>query len=985
MTRKGMLESKSWRVVFFVLLALCVTDTAWARKDTPDEKNIAKLPKITVTGSHIKRTDLEGPANVIVIDKAQLSQRAYTTVYEALQDLTVNNGSKLETPEVSGRFTPDVQTTNLRGFGFGTTLTLVNGRRLANYPAAYLSIGTVFNYGSIPIAAVERIEVLTTGASAIYGSDAVAGVVNIILRKDIDETTVNLLYGTPTGTKTPRNDIRLQLLNGKTFDRGSYTFTLEYNKRDPILGRDYKQYDNQQDDYPYGQGVYAPSLGIIDNFKSAFGVYPRFRDPVETTGQSSDKACSGTSSNTYAFWPGNGYFCTNALEGAPSINFRDEKESISAYFNGTLEAGRNGTELFTDFLYYRASSKNYSNSAVIGADILDLNKPDTVGFGSHDWYHFQRVFTAAEMGVDPSKKFDDEAWTVVGGARGTFGGGHDWEFSVDYSKYTQHSEEGWFTWRGVIDNMLGTWLGKSFFGSDWWSGGTLGEDIPFGLGIPENQYGPAGQAVRDAAGVVTYGNDSADLLASLKVSGDLFEMPAGPLSYAAVLEYEDTSIDYEPDDLLKQLPPTTDVNGNPIHGLTGSGWFGLTGYYGGGDRQRYSFGAELRIPVLNVLTLTGAARYDHYDSGSTSIGGKITPSASFEFRPFKSLLIRGGYTGSFRAPDMSEVFVRSGFYFGAIDYVNCLDLYAFQNGTKEGFNPNTCTPVGIFVQRVGSQDVGLPPPDAETGHSDWIGLSWDILDALNLTVDYTEMTLKQRVWPQDPRDLLDDEYACSIGEQPSTITCDQVPKQIIRAVDPITGAHFITDFYVTSINRRREEGSFFDVKLTYSLNTRVGDFRFRLDYDNVHKHTLQLQEGEAPVNLRDDPLYSGWDFRSKAAASLTWRYRNFQTTLTGIYRGSTTVVPCNPAPVGCVGNVTGEDYLVTGNYRTGSYITYNWTARYNWTDSLMTRIRVENLFDQGPPREDTLRPFNQPWYNMFAYPGAGIGRYAALELQYTFQ
>jgi len=968
-----------------LLVTLSLSNSVWTQEDAQEEENTSKLEEVLVTGSRIKRADIEGPANVIVIDQAQLSERGYTTVFEALEDIPPNNGAKPATAENSNSPNgADVQTINLRGFGVGTTLTLVNGRRLANYAAAYLGSATVFNYGSIPVAAVERIEILTTGASAVYGSDAVAGVVNIILRKDINETVVNLLYGTPTEAKSRRDDVRLQLLSGKTFDRGNYALALEYNKRDPILGRNYDQYDSQQDDYPYGQGVYSTDLGIIDVFRSAFGIYPRARDPVEATGQSSETACSGTSSDTYAFWPGNGYFCTNTLNGAPSINFRNGKESISAYFNGSLKVGDRGTELFFDLLYYRARSKNYRNAGFIGENILDLNKPDTVGFGFHDWYFFRRSFTAAEMGVDPSTKYDDEAYTAAFGARGTVAGAHGWEFSVNYSKYTQDSEMGWFKWREVIDNMLGTWLGKSFFGTDWWSGGTLGEDIPFGLGIQENLWGPAGQAVRNATGISRYGNSSDDLLASLTVSGDLFEMPSGPLAYATVLEYEDLSIDYEPDDLLKQLPPTTDANGRPVKGLVGSGWYGFTGYNGGGDRQRYSFGVELRIPVLNALTLSAAARYDHYDSGSTRIGGKVTPSASLEFRPLDKLLIRGGYTESFRAPDMAQVFVHQGSFYNVIDYVNCLDLYVFKNGTEQGFNPNTCTPSTHFVQRVGSQDLGLPPLDAETGHSDWIGFSWDILDNLNLTVDYTEIILKQRVATQLPSRLLEDEYACLIGDQPSTIACEHIPDQIIRAVDTITGAHFITDFYVTSANQYKEEGSYFDLKLTYTITTRVGDFNFHLDYDNMHKHTLQLQQGEQAINLRDDPVNGGWDPRSSAVTSLAWRYRGFQTTLTATYRGGTTVFHCSTSPGGCVGRLRGEDYLATGNYRRGSYVTYNWTASYNWTKNLMSRVRVQNLFDEHPPRDDTIGPFEQPWYNIYAYPGAGMGRNAALELQYSF-
>jgi outer membrane receptor for ferrienterochelin and colicin len=239
------------RVLLLALLLACFGGSAWAQDEQgSDEDDSATLNRITVTGSRIKRTEMEGPAPVIVIDRLEMSERGYTTVFEALSDLTINNGFKFEGAE-SALFTPDVQTINLRGFGVGTTLTLINGRRLTNYPAAYQSNATVFSYGSIPVAAIERIEILSTSASAIYGSDAVAGVVNIILRSNIDETTVNVLWGTPTETKSTRNDIRLQVVNGKTFDRGSYTLTAEYSKRDGIQGRHYDEYDNQQDDFPY--------------------------------------------------------------------------------------------------------------------------------------------------------------------------------------------------------------------------------------------------------------------------------------------------------------------------------------------------------------------------------------------------------------------------------------------------------------------------------------------------------------------------------------------------------------------------------------------------------------------------------------------------------------------------------------------------------------------------------------------------------------
>ena len=190
-----------WRQILvagaLILTGGLLSMNAVAQDDMADEDSPAELGEIKITGSRISRTELEGAQPITVITNADMAVRGYTTVFEALNDLTQNNGFKFEGPE-SQLFTPDVQTLNLRGTGVGTTLVLVNGRRLSNYPAAYQSNTSVFNYGAIPSAAVERIEILATGASAIYGSDAIAGVVNIILRNDIDETNINLLYGSPT-------------------------------------------------------------------------------------------------------------------------------------------------------------------------------------------------------------------------------------------------------------------------------------------------------------------------------------------------------------------------------------------------------------------------------------------------------------------------------------------------------------------------------------------------------------------------------------------------------------------------------------------------------------------------------------------------------------------------------------------------------------------------------------------------------------------
>jgi len=985
MTRRGTNESKNIWQILTLALALVFSGATLAQEAAEEGDEAADLDKIAVTGSRIKRTDLEGPAPIIIIDQQQMAERGYTTVYEALSDLTINNGFKFEGAEAA-LFTPDVQTINLRGFGVGNTLTLINGRRLANYPAAYQASNTVFSYGAIPVAAIERIEILATGASAIYGSDAVAGVINIILRQDIDETTVNALWGTPTETHSTRGDLRFQLVNGKTFDRGSYTLTAEYSNRSSITGADYDQYDNEQDDYPYGQGVYNRTILLLDQFKSAFGIFPRYRDPAEIFGTSGQAACDQSDAGlVYAFRPGAGYFCGDPNQGSASINFQNEKESFSIYFNGKLEIGDGGTEVFTDLMYYNSNSKSANGFIFISEDVLDLTADDTIDFGFNDWYLTQILYNEDMVGMDLDEKFDDQAYTAVLGIRGVFGETTDWELSANYSSAKYDSARPWLKWRETIDNMLGAWLGTSFFGDDWWSGGSLpGENLSNGIGIPANVYGPTNAGLQEAVGIQSYSNKTTDLFIQYTMSGDLWEMPAGPISYAFVAEYEDETLKFFPDALTLQSPPTTDAYGDPISGLTGSGWYRLTGYTGDGDRQRWSVGGELRFPLLDTLTLNVAGRYDDYDGQSTSFGGDFTPSFSMEYRPIRSLLLRGGYTSSFAAPDMAQVYVQTGVFTAGFDYVQCQEQYEFVNGTTDGFDTADCDSGSIFAQLVGAQTFGEPPLDAETGNSWWLGFSWDITDDLSLTVDYTNMTLDQRVNQQSIQGLLNDDYSCYIGEAPTNTPCDVVDKQVIRGLDPLSGVSFIENFYFTSINQFEDKGEYIDVGLTYNLVTEFGIFNFQGDYNNVLSHTRKLTPESATQNLKSDPITGGWDPRSSFAGTISWSYRDFSAALTGIYRGSTTVFNCTTANGGCVGNVTGENYYETENWWVDSYTTFNLTATYNWTDQFLSRLRIVNLFDESPPWDDTMQFFDEPWYNIFVYPGSGIGRYAALELEYTF-
>ena len=153
----------------FAALAVTTTCTSFAQEQTaatPDTSSTqtSTLDKVTVTGSRIKRTEIEGPSPVTVITSAQIEREGFNTVYDALNTLTQAGGAA-QNEIFQGGFTPNASVINLRGLGPGRTLLLINGRRAADYPLPYNGQSNFANFGNIPAAAVDRIELLAGGAS----------------------------------------------------------------------------------------------------------------------------------------------------------------------------------------------------------------------------------------------------------------------------------------------------------------------------------------------------------------------------------------------------------------------------------------------------------------------------------------------------------------------------------------------------------------------------------------------------------------------------------------------------------------------------------------------------------------------------------------------------------------------------------------------------------------------------------------------------
>ncbi len=263
--------------LFLAAPLLAQDEDAAAAEGEATEQDAAELGKLEVTGSRIKRLDIEGPSPIVVVTRDDIEKRGFATVYEALEHLTQNTGT-LQGEQFTNTFTPNAQSLSLRSLGGGRTLVLMNGRRVADYPQPFNSQSNFFNFATIPAAAIERIEVLTGSASAVYGSDAVAGVINIILRDDVVAPTLTARVGT---TADGGGDSELySFVWGKQWDRASFTIAAEHHSIDPIHGKD-RSYLDSVDDAPQLAGTipFTRSALTLSNWYGAPGTGRRLLRP----------------------------------------------------------------------------------------------------------------------------------------------------------------------------------------------------------------------------------------------------------------------------------------------------------------------------------------------------------------------------------------------------------------------------------------------------------------------------------------------------------------------------------------------------------------------------------------------------------------------------------------------------------------------------------------------------------------------------------
>ena len=902
--RNGLKRSVLASALAFAIIAPGVM--AQDATTTTDEEESATLDTVEVVGSRIKRAEIEGPSPVTVITAEQIEAEGFTTVYDALGTLTQTTGT-IQNELFQNGFTPNAQVLNLRGLGPGRTLILINGRRAADYPLPYNGQSNFVNLSSVPAAAVERVEVLAGGASAIYGSDAVAGVINIVLKKNFEGQYLSYLTGHPTNGGSWTNDI--QWVGGNTGDRWSLTYAVEYYERGAMYANERDFMDSYRDDPSLDPSEATAVQGI------------RLRDRLVGTGPGSqvwgpgetiDSVCGRFSEfeienrQNQPIASNNGRWC--GYFGYPATQaIRNADENVSAYVYGNMD--------LTDNLQGFASINVWDSKAAAASSTQFWSVPLYYDVEYDSIMDGQRIFTPEELGGfgRQQTEFDERAMDVAVGLMGTLGDRFDWDATISHSRYDTDSSQPRFLAQPLIDYFLGPQL--------------PGLDPYFGAypvyNLNEDRYfNPINGDVYDSLSthVLTDANSSSTN-ASFVLSGDLFEMPAGPLSFATVFEVGTQEYELNAD-------PRIAPGQNIIYNLTGTG--------GGGERDRYAIGTEVAIPLHDTFKATLAARYDKYDD-ITNVDDAFTWNAGLEWRPIDSLLVRGAYSTSFRAPDMHFIFAeQSGFYAGIFDEYTC---------RSSGQTVAQCGNLAAYNYTAFGVRQGNPGLEEEEGKSYTFGVVWDVMDNLSITADYYKIELEGVVGDITSAYILQNEADCRLGmdRQGNAVDgnstfCQFILSSVIRTVGgPNDGR--IEQVNRGPINRSYQSNEGIDASIRYDLDTdRWGDFGFQLAWSHVLDEKFAQFADEPRDSYRDD--LTNFDFRSRMRGSVSWKYQDFSATVFGLRYGSL------------------PNWEETGRIK--PYMIYNMNLGYRFYEHFSAQLIVNNVLDTYAPKVDSF--FTYPFF-----------------------
>jgi len=1003
------------------LLALAI-QTALAQDAAPapadaGQDEAVQLDQIVVVGSHIRGAPTTEALPVVVMDADQIDAAGAASGDELLRDIPQMGDVLFDSsnnPQTSNAARGDVNSVNLRSLGVGNTLVLLNGRRLVQHPTSQgtSDTGTVpvlsFNSNSLPVAGLDRVEVLLDGAAAIYGADAVAGVVNTVMQDNFHGVTANLRYGSAEGTGM--DEVSGNVFAGKDLERGNISLFASYSKRSKLWAAD-QEFTRTDDLRPLFDG-YPDFAGLaaLDGRSShtpwarlSVGPHPRIRsDGTLVTSTSGQFHVQPThidcTNNAIAYGDGlclasGNHNFNNAhremrYDTRHQTTVRPSVERLNLYLTGHHELGGN-LEAFGEAGYYQADSRAVQppvvnlNSVWIPADNY-WNPFGPVAFadGSANPNRLPNLTNVPDEGLPvlmTNYRYVDVGFQdvrvknhqarLLAGLRGQWGG-FDWETALTWSE--AEAED-------LSTNVNMTALQQQLALS------TPDAYNPFSGGcvdtISWGDCSPSSQAAADAIRMDLRRTSRTTLtMADFRMNrGDLFALPAGNVGIAFGVEARrETQRDDRDENLDGTITFTDMVSGetslsnvaavSPNPDTYGSRTVGSAYLEFAVPLVSPSMG----VPLVHSLDMQLAGRYEHYsDFGSVS-----KPKIALAWDLVPGVRLRGSYSEGFRAPNLEQTHATQyARLAGGMDYVRCeaqLRTGALASMAECGQNTS-----GGSLLVAGNPDL---EPEESTNLSYGIVFEPTFLPEsagrLTITVDRWKIEQEQIVGLLGAQTALIVDYLDRVqgGSNPLVTRAAPTQEDIdLYAGSGLAPAGAVISFSDRFVNLQPQTAAGLDFGLRWALRrTRLGNFTVRL---NATRLTEFTRDPGPVVNelyaARDagiiDPLTPLPDPTDLVAQNgrPEWRVNTSLTWSDGPWRaGVSTRYMSSVEQPGLLGR-SGDPWVIDSRMTTNLY------GQYRFMDGTAVRLGVNDVTDEGPSLADNgyrgslHQPWGRYWYVSF--------------------
>lgn len=780
------------------------------------------VERIEVTGSRIKRVDMEGANPVQLITREDIVNSGISNVGDLLQEIPSVAGAATNTAINNGG-SGSIRV-SLRGLGSARTLVLLNGRRVV---ASGTGANSSVDLSTIPTAIIKRVEVLKDGASAVYGSDAIGGVVNIITRNDFEGLEFNALYD--ESTKGDGHTKSFDMTMGVANDKGNFVVNAYYTQQGEQWSgdRDWSafEYDMDPDTGEVTKGgSSAPPWGRYNfegpdgcsSFTHGAGSGPGQNTPDDFISDT-EYSCWDWDRDPYNYAPVNYHLTPNEryglfTQGSYEINDRVRVFTEASYAHrssDTLLAPEPLAPLvffgYSDAPY---SADNYYNQT-FGPKDADGN---TVQID--DWRR-RVVETGGRL-----SSYDLNTYRFMVGVDGEFDNGWGYEVYYSYGKNeAQTRTEGNFN----LDKVALA-VGPSFMDEN---GNVVcgTADNPIEGCVSLNVFGVPGTdtgITQEMLDYVTFNaqelGENEQQIISASVFGDLFELPAGPVGLAVGLEHrEEEGADYP--DALVALGVTTGSTRQPTSG----------GY----TVDEAFFETTLPIlsdaPLAETLELDAAVRYSDYDLFGDTTNYKL----GMKWVPFEDVLIRATVSTAFRAPAISDAFGGTGITYPSVS--DPCSSNPTQYCIADGVPAGGYEALGDQLRQLTGGNPDLEPEEADIFTVGFVyNPSW--LEGFSFTVDYWDIQLDNAISAGIGPDIILNGCA-ETGQY-----CDQIdrfPDGNVTLIDDRT------------VNVGGVDSSGFDFNFNYRTDTDFGEIRVNLDSTYYQKYDKTLADGTVEE-------YAGW-------------------------------------------------------------------------------------------------------------------------------